>query len=244
MYFAWLILSQQTCSWATAANLTEVRPRRKSSCLSRPSSSLPASIAWSLLLWDLLLLSPVSMLSFLFHSFLENKGKMQHNPNNSPLPAEQNVKAAEIGLPDWQLFHHMTAQNIPLLVSSCCVWKVVRVVIYDNIKDDLFCLGPSCLPPSLLLHLWTLGPNPREGWGLAGSCRHPEATHTHRRTLCWMTRIQVHRSSRDAVWTSYISGGAALIRNIPFSWLAMSRTMRFCSDTTEGLSCQSGERKG
>lgn len=27
---------------------------------------------------------------------------------------------------------------------------------------------------------------------------------------------------RDAVWTSYISGGAALIRNIPFSWLAMS----------------------
>lgn len=55
-----------------------------------------------------------------------------------------------------------------------------------------------------------------------------------------MTRIQVLRSSRDAVWTSYISGGAPLIRNIPFSWLAMSRTMRFCSDTTEGLSCSGG----
>lgn len=55
-----------------------------------------------------------------------------------------------------------------------------------------------------------------------------------------MTRIQVLRSSLDAVWTSYISGGAPLIRNIPFSWLAMSRTMRFCSDTTEGLSCSRG----
>lgn len=59
-----------------------------------------------------------------------------------------------------------------------------------------------------------------------------------------MTRIQVLRSSRDAVCTSYISGGAALMRNMPFSWLAMSRTIRFCSDTTEDLSCQANKRIG
>lgn len=105
-------------------------------------------------------------------------------------------------------------------------------------RDDLSCLGPSRLSSGLHPHFWTLGWVPIECCG-----QEPKAIHTHTRTLCWITRIQVLRSSRDAVWTSYISGGAALIRNIPFSWLAMSRTIRFCSDTTEGLSCQSGGRK-
>ena len=111
----------------------------------------------------------------------------------------------------------------------------------ENI-DDPACLGPSCLSPGLCFHFWTLVP----GSAVAPGPKLQELqvhAHTHTRTLCWMTRIQVLRSSRDAVWTSYISGGAALIRNIPFSWLAMSRTMRFCSDTTEGLSCQLGHRK-
>lgn len=52
-----------------------------------------------------------------------------------------------------------------------------------------------------------------------------------------MTFIQWFRSSREAACTSYISGGAALIRNIPFSWLAMSLTIRFCREMTAGLSC-------
>lgn len=72
----------------------------------------------------------------------------------------------------------------------------------------------------------------------------PPRADTHRLTVCWMTFIQLLRSSREAAWTSYISGGAALIRNIPFSWLAISRTIRFCREMTAGLSCKIGDGVG
>lgn len=82
---------------------------------------------------------------------------------------------------------------------------------------------------------------PGAGWeGIPGHSQIPGGT--HRLTACWMTFIQWFRSSREAACTSYISGGAALIRNIPFSWLAMSRTIRFCREMTAGLSCGIGKR--
>lgn len=52
-----------------------------------------------------------------------------------------------------------------------------------------------------------------------------------------MSLIHVFRSSLDDVWTSYISGPAAeaLIRNIPLSSFATSRTINFCSGITGGF---------
>lgn len=61
--------------------------------------------------------------------------------------------------------------------------------------------------------------------------------HTHLSTASLMSLIQVFRSSLDDVWTSYISGPAAdaLIRNIPFSSFATSRTISFCKAMTGGF---------
>lgn len=84
-------------------------------------------------------------------------------------------------------------------------------------------------PPKIIVSVPPSAPPPAPG------------ADTHRLTVCWMTFIQLLRSSREAAWTSYISGGAALMRNIPFSWLAISRTMRFCSEMTAGLSCGTEE---
>lgn len=59
----------------------------------------------------------------------------------------------------------------------------------------------------------------------------------HLSTASLMSLIQVFRSSLDDVWTSYISGPAAdaLIRNIPLSSFATSRTINFCSAMTGGF---------
>lgn len=52
-----------------------------------------------------------------------------------------------------------------------------------------------------------------------------------------MSLIQAFRSSFDDVWTSYISGPAAdaLIKNIPRSSFATSRTINFCRAMTGGF---------
>jgi hypothetical protein len=53
--------------------------------------------------------------------FLENKSKMQYNPNNGPLPIDQDVNVPENCPAIWQICHHETAVSIPLLVSLCCI---------------------------------------------------------------------------------------------------------------------------
>lgn len=61
--------------------------------------------------------------------------------------------------------------------------------------------------------------------------------YTHLSTASLMSLIQVFRSSLDDVWTSYISGPAAdaLIKNIPLSSFATSRTINFCRAMTGGF---------
>lgn len=62
-------------------------------------------------------------------------------------------------------------------------------------------------------------------------------TYTHLSTASLMSLIQVFLSSLDDVWTSYISGPAAeaLIKNIPRSLFATSRTINFCRAMTGGF---------
>lgn len=62
-------------------------------------------------------------------------------------------------------------------------------------------------------------------------------TYTYLSTASLMSLIQVFRSSLDDVWTSYISGPAAdaLIKNIPLSSFATSRTISFCRAMTGGF---------
>lgn len=60
---------------------------------------------------------------------------------------------------------------------------------------------------------------------------------THLSTASLISLIQAFRSSLLDVCTSYISGPAAdaLIRNMPFSSLATSRTISFCRAMTGGF---------
>lgn len=73
--------------------------------------------------------------------------------------------------------------------------------------------------------------------GKTGRTRFRQGPHTHLSTASLMSLIHVFRSSLDDVWTSYISGPAAeaLIRNIPLSSFATSRTINFCSGITGGF---------
>lgn len=66
---------------------------------------------------------------------------------------------------------------------------------------------------------------------------HQTQTYTYLSTASLMSLIQVFRSSLDDVWTSYISGPAAdaLIKNIPLSSFATSRTISFCRAMTGGF---------
>lgn len=66
---------------------------------------------------------------------------------------------------------------------------------------------------------------------------HNTQTCTHLSTASLMSLIQVFLSSLDDVWTSYISGPAAdaLMRNIPLSSFATSRTINFCRAMTGGF---------
>lgn len=66
---------------------------------------------------------------------------------------------------------------------------------------------------------------------------HKTQTYTYLSTASLMSLIQVFRSSLDDVWTSYISGPAAdaLIKNIPLSSFATSRTISFCRAMTGGF---------
>lgn len=64
-----------------------------------------------------------------------------------------------------------------------------------------------------------------------------KSAYAHLSTASLINLIQAFRSSLLDVCTSYISGPAAdaLIRNIPFSWLATSRTISFCRAMTGGF---------
>lgn len=66
-------------------------------------------------------------------------------------------------------------------------------------------------------------------------------TNPHLSTASRMSLIQAFLSSLDDVWTSYISGPAAeaLIKNMPLSSFATSRTISFCRAMTGGFwSCK------
>lgn len=66
---------------------------------------------------------------------------------------------------------------------------------------------------------------------------------TYLLTACWIWRIQTFLFSLEVEWNSYITGGEeSIMRNIPRSWLAISRTIRFWRDSTAGLSWTTEER--
>lgn len=66
---------------------------------------------------------------------------------------------------------------------------------------------------------------------------------TYLLTACWIWRIQTFLFSLEVEWNSYITGGEeSIMRNIPRSWLAISRTIRFWRDSTAGLSWTTQER--
>ena len=75
----------------------------------------------------------------------------------------------------------------------------------------------------------------------------PRGGYTHLVTAWWISLIQTCLSSLEAACSSYISGGEeSLIRNMPRSWLAMSRMMSPWRESTAGLSCSQdsqGERE-